>query len=660
VCSKTSSVAAPAGPFAARLPRARTSRWACFIVVLLGFGLRLYDLTYHSLWLDESVSVYLASFPLSEIFRQGMTLQEPNPPLYHLLLSVWMRLFGTGEASVRFPSVFAGTIYLPLVYVLADRLFLRRVALTATLLAAVSPFLVWYSQETRMYAVVAALSVGALYCFVRALRTGDRRWWVAYVTITVASLYTHFYAVFLLPAELLYLVVYSWRDRSLASRGILAWGLSLLCFVPWLWSAWRLSGTIPSWRPPIGLVGMLVSCLEAFTVRRVPGAGAVLGVVLFSAGALVVLGLSMSRRPGRTGAPSLGEADDLLARLFVAMTLLVPVLSAYVLSFRLQIFAVYYLIIIVAPFLIALAAGVAVIASLRRWAGLLSLLVVMGSFSYGLLNNWTLGSRKEEWRAAARYVTQHAGPGDAVLCHAEYTWIPFSYYYEGELPLFRPFGAPVGDEDYVAERLEFLTGYDTVWLVQSHIEWVDPSRQVEQWLAATFPTVTEQYPPGVEVKGYASTYRFEELPPTAKPVDAVFDDVVRLVGYKVDDGEYSATDDTFHPPSGWIHVTLYWEALGDFSGDYLSAVTLTDDTGSPWGGSLPRENSGILFYPPSSWSIGEVVRDDHDVNLNPRTPTGRYDLRVTLMRPSGEGLSAVVGGDQVSALTLQQVNIIGP
>jgi len=628
--------------------------------VLLGFGIRLHKLTYHSLWLDETVSVYLASFPLSEIFRQGMTLQEPNPPLYHLLLSVWMRLFGTGEASVRVPSVLAGTIYLPLVYVLAHRLFLRRVALIATLLAAASPFLVWYSQETRMYALVAGLSLGALYCFLRALHSGDWRWWVAYALTTVAGLYTHFYAVFLLPAELLYLAVHSWRDRSVAWRGLLAWGVSLLSFAPWLWSAWRLSGITASWRAPTGLMGMVASSLEAFTVRRVPQEGVMVWAGLAATGALVLVGLCASQRPAGAGGRSASEPTGPLARLFVALTLLVPVASVYVLSVRLQIFAVYYLIIIVAPFLIALALGVAVIASLRRWAGLLLLLVVTGSLSYGLLNNWTLDSRKEEWRAAARYVTQHAGPGDAVVCHAEYTWIPFSYYYEGELPLFRPFGAPVGDEEYMAERLASLTGYDTVWLVQSHIELVDPSRQVERWLAATFPIVTEQYPPGVEVKGYASTYRFEELPPTAEPVDAVFDDVVRLVGYEIDDGAYFATDDTFHPPSGWIHATLYWEALGDLSVDYRSLVTLTDDVGSVWGGSLPSERSGILFYPPSSWSIGEVVRDDHDVNLNPRTPTGRYDLRVSLMLPSGEELPVVVGGEQVSAVGLQQVNIIAP
>ena len=45
----------------------REDKWACFFLLLLGFGVRLYDLTYHIFWLDETVSVYLASFPPLEI-----------------------------------------------------------------------------------------------------------------------------------------------------------------------------------------------------------------------------------------------------------------------------------------------------------------------------------------------------------------------------------------------------------------------------------------------------------------------------------------------------------------------------------------------------------------------------------------------------------------
>ena len=70
-----------------------------------------------------------------------------------------MRVFGSGEAAVRLLSAFLGTLYLPPLYLLGRRLLSPPVALLATVLAAINPFLVWCSQEARMYALVATLTL---------------------------------------------------------------------------------------------------------------------------------------------------------------------------------------------------------------------------------------------------------------------------------------------------------------------------------------------------------------------------------------------------------------------------------------------------------------------------------------------------------------------
>jgi len=641
-------------------PVTRTGRWAILLPLLLGFGARLYGLTFHSLWLDESASIHLASFPLFEIFQQGMSLQEPNPPLYHLTLHLWVRVFGSGEAAVRLLSVFLGTLYLPPIYLLGRRLLSRRVALLAALLAAINPFLVWYSQETRMYALVATLSLWSLYCFVRALDTPRWYWWAAYVVITVASLYTHFYAVLLLPAELVCLLIYAWRSGTSPWRGLLAWMTSLLCFAPWLWRAWELSATTPSWRPSLGLGAMAVACLEAFTVRSVPLSGAARASALLILGTIALVGLLPAPLPQGAARRGRWKWTELRSGTFLVLALLVPFLLAYVLSFRQQIFTVYYLIIIVAPFVLALASGIARVNSLHRATGLLSLLVALGFLSYGLRHNWSPESRKEEWRAAARYVQEHARQGDAILCHVDYTRLPFGYYYRGDQPVFAPFGGPVKDSAEVDRVLGGLGEYDVVWLVQSHSEQVDPARIVEGWLGGSFPLVTEQYPPGVEVKGYAASFRLKAVPATARHVGATYERGLRLRACEIEDGPYEATDNTFHPPSGWIHVTLYWDIVAQPSMDYTAVVRLVDDAGQVWGGSLERATGAMFFHPPTSWQAGEIVRDDYDVNLNPRTPGGEYTLEVSLVAPSGDELLADYAGGAVPAVPLGRVSIVSP
>jgi hypothetical protein len=216
----------------------------------------------------------------------------------------------------------------------------------------------------------------------------------------------------------------------------------------------------------------------------------------------------------------------------------------------------------------------------------------------------------------------------------------------------------VGDGVDVARTLEGLAEYDTVWLVQSHIELADPGRSVEGWLADSFPLVTEQYPPGIEVKGYAANYRLRRIPSTARMVDAVYEGSIRLLAYELDDGPYSATDDTFHPPSGWIHVTLYWEAIQAPPRDYVAVVRLVDDAHQVWGGSLERPDNTMRFYPSGLWEEGEIVRDDYDVNLNPRTPEGEYVLEVTLLTASGEEVTANYVGGSGTAVPLQRVAIV--
>jgi hypothetical protein len=105
-----------------------------------------------------------------------------------------------------------------------------------------------------------------------------------------------------------------------------------------------------------------------------------------------------------------------------------------------------------------------------------------------------------------------------------------------------------------------------------------------------------------------------------------------LIGYQAD-RVISAADPLFHPPSGWIHVTLYWTAAAPVMAGATPFVHLLGPEGV-WGANLERSNDALKLFPPSQWPANTedkiIIRHDVDVNLNPATPPGSYQLVIGL------------------------------
>src|SRR3954453_6427368 len=74
-------------------------------VVLKLPGLRVFY------WIDEGISLGVASHPLGAIPR--LLRQDGSPPLYYVLLHLWMGLFGTSEPATHALSLVFGLLCVP-------------------------------------------------------------------------------------------------------------------------------------------------------------------------------------------------------------------------------------------------------------------------------------------------------------------------------------------------------------------------------------------------------------------------------------------------------------------------------------------------------------------------------------------------------------------
>jgi mannosyltransferase len=206
---------------ALRVASSSTETWLIVGIVGLGAVLRFSALGAQSYWFDEAQAAHEFHLSLGSMIS-AMVAKETNPPLYFVLGWLWAQVFGTGEVGLRALSALAGTAAIVVAYLCGRELVSRRAGVVAAALTAVSPFMLWYSQEAREYMLLAALSGASLLFFARAWRDQSARnitWWALFAALAVL---THFFASFLVAAEALWLL-YVIRNRTIAiAAGVVA------------------------------------------------------------------------------------------------------------------------------------------------------------------------------------------------------------------------------------------------------------------------------------------------------------------------------------------------------------------------------------------------------------------------------------------------------
>lgn len=171
-------------------------------IVVLGAILRFATIDLQSYRYDEAVTVARVLHPSFFDTMAAVPRSESTPPLYYALAWLWSRPFGTGEIWLRSLSALAGTASIAVVYLAAVALPLRRRAgLLAAAIVAVSPVLVWFSQDARAYALVFLLTALSFLFFARLRRRWNRRDLACWAGFAALSIATHYFAAFVVVAE---------------------------------------------------------------------------------------------------------------------------------------------------------------------------------------------------------------------------------------------------------------------------------------------------------------------------------------------------------------------------------------------------------------------------------------------------------------------------
>lgn len=542
-----------AGGATSSRPRLRAEAGLLVLILLGASLLRFAGLGNESIWLDEATSILIARMDLPAAV--SWTAADIHPPLYYLALHFWLVL-GESEFAVRALSAVLGVWTVVTVYALARELFDSDVGLLSALLLALSPMHIWYSQEARMYAMVTTWSLLASYFLVLILhRAADlrtrgfavlrrhrlrrdsgrqTRYWLGYLLFSVLALYTHYYALFVLLFQNLFVLYWLWsrtergmeyrwhgadRIAGLWRKWLLVQLAIALLFLPWVPVVYRqVSGGGGGWvEKAIGqpTVRDLLDTWLHFSVglerQLYPQGLRRIAYVLFAVCILAMMA-SLLRLPGAyvaslrhrvTGRSTLIQQQDAAASRrplevripadayriglwFCILYVVVPLLAAWLLSQIKPMYADRYLVPFVPPYCILIAFG---LKALRwRWLRLAIVLCLTLTLLVGNWNAWRIEQR-EDWRWASSYVLARAQPGDVVLFLPRWLAKPFDYYARGRLALSMDLPVPVTAQEAENVATDIAQRYERAWLVWQRGHYSDPDGVVEQVLASRFRLV---------------------------------------------------------------------------------------------------------------------------------------------------------------------------
>jgi uncharacterized membrane protein len=497
------------------------------LATLVGGVLRSWELEAKTLWLDEAFSLWMAGHAPADLIRWVIRIDH-HPPLYYWLLHEWIARVGSSAAAARGLSALAGTLAIPVFYAAAVRLAGRRPALVATALVALSPFLVRYSQEARMYGLLT-LAVAAMLAAAAALLTvcqpSRRQALITVVGLGVTqatAMWLHNTTTVLVPAALNVGVLGAWAvwrlgrggqpwpalaDGGWLGRWLAAQGVAVALWLPWAWPFVIQSRVVDTqfW-VPAPTQRYVWETLGTLTAAHLP-------VELALNGWWPWLGLWLVWRGLRSRWLPSGPAW-----LLVSLWLTPPLLELAV-SLRQPIFYDRTLIWTILPYVLLMSCGIVRSrpgASVPRspWPGLLAGAVLLALNGAGAVHYLT-SFEKEAWDRAAAVVRTAAAPGDLLLFNASWVQLPFDYYLPpDDLNLERrglpsdlfdsgELEPPMTPAD-LARLDALIAGHEQVWLVYSHEWYTDPDALVPQALAQRLRLVQEWSWEGLRVQRYAA------------------------------------------------------------------------------------------------------------------------------------------------------------
>lgn len=437
--------------------------WLLILIIAVGFSVRLYHLDYQSIWFDESVSINAAKYNLNSLF----VFEDPTPPLYYILLHFWTELTGDSVFAVRFLPVIFGVLSIYMIYLVGKNIHNAKTGLIASLLLALSPIHIYYSQEARCYSLFFFLALCSMYFYLKFIKEKSGISVIGCILVNILLVYTHIFGFLIILAQLIHFIIINFKKiyEWIAMQAIV-----LICFAPWAFILYNaISKESVGWMHKPGLIDLLYFMFEVSFGKIMPAWGLLI-LILFSFLILkYIIGIKSK---------------------IVVFWALIPVFVPFILSqFLTPLFSSRYVL----PASLALTIMIAYMISRFRKntrSIVIIALITLLSLTIYVQQNTVL---KEPWKDVSAYVSNQP-----IAIMTFYEAFPFAYYHDKEC-----LDAPNHTLVYGCLReknvfslknmddLKFIEGKERLWLIISKARSPEEAKMLDD-IHAKYDIVSEK------------------------------------------------------------------------------------------------------------------------------------------------------------------------
>jgi hypothetical protein len=485
----------------------KENKWLVLILALASF-LRFYKLDFQSIWLDEihTINESNPNNSFSDIYKI-LLITEPHPPLYFYIIHLFFKVFGYSVFVLRSFSAIIGIAGVLAIYFLGKEFVTKKTGVIASLLVAINPFHIYYSQEGRMYSLLFFSTVVSFYFLLKFIKKPNLKNALIHGIFAGLMIYSHFFALFALFAQYLFILFLILGNNNKLRKEYLKYTFvsgitTLLLYIPSLQLFFESTKRTSIWIPMPENDIYIQLFKEFFGVYKINYLLAALLIIIY------LIMFFVHRK--KSNQKEYNSLNLLLLTFWIIVVLSIPFILSHT---KLPMIVSRYFINILPAILILVAFGISIIKNSKIKVVVISIIAFFSLNSIFAINKYYKKVNKTQFKETTQFITYNNLNNNPVVSSLAW-YLPYFFDIQKQKIIDRNL------DDYISEISKNSLNIEAFWYFDAHLRPYTPNPTTKNFIVEhfviennidLFDSYAKHFVPKNEFKDSLSISEFDSL-----------------------------------------------------------------------------------------------------------------------------------------------------